>query len=1482
MLFMVDADLRSQVLINEFVASNSPGGYFDPLNSNYPDWIELHNFSNTPLDISFFYLTDDLDDPDKWTIPPGTVIPADGYLIFLADDTDELNHLNFKLDADGESIGLSNRDKVLIDSLVYLPQETNLSLGRTIEDPSVWAYYPSPTPNARNSSPSYTGKAMVPVLSMEAGFYIAPVFLNIDSPIGSVIRYTLNGSKPESSSSLYTGPILIGSNTVVRARCFEEELIDSDIVTHTYFIGEQSTLPVLSFSMPPELAGSFPFKTETETHVEYFDLERDQRISQDIGTRITGLVGIHPMRSFSLYARGDYGEKRLNHRFFGDKVLDEFKNLVLRNGGYQDYSFTYMRDGLIQSFIKNYLDLEYQSYQPVVVYKNGSYHGLMNLREKQNEFYIENNTGIDKDEIDMLEYQTEPPIEVLAGNSLHFDEMMAFINDSDFRVQSNMDFLETQMDVKNFLDYYMLQIYCANADWPDKNTKIWRPKETGGKWRWIVFDVDYGYGFRFPVETNMYEYLYNTEEPFYHNRPWVTVIFRKIMENEGVRSYYLQRFNGLLNTAFHPDRAVEIVDSLKAQIEPEMERHIEKWGALKYGIPSLDIWQDYCDVLYDFAVRRPEIARRNMLEFYEVGETVTIAMQSEGGSIYINDLASCKGLANGVYFKNIALKIRAVPNPGYEFVDWLNIPGIQPSTMYFTPVSDTNIVAVFQPIYKNILEGTFSNNTVLSDMQDPYVACGDLIIAANTQLTLKEGVRLLMPEGSNIYVYGTLTIQGSEASPVVIDSYSGFWGGICLDRATGTSVMSHLVIENASTGGDPELFKGAISAYFSHIRLEHVVIENVPGNPVFTQYSNTEVNNCRFHSLGSCDLINVKHSNLAVVENSVFMDSRMPDTDAIDFDDVQSGMIRNNKIHNMIGENSDGIDIGEGTRNVEITGNLITNCSDKGISIGQASSLKVHRNVIFNCNNGIAVKDFGSEATVSNNTLVNNVIGISSYEKNLGSGAGSVFALNTIIAGSEWSSIIERNGGLIQIDYSLSDTDILPGSGNLFGDPELRAPYALDFELLDSSPCIDGGSPDSEPDGDGSSADIGAYFVSLWPGNDDLIINEYYSNTAADDPEDWIEIYNKSSSDIDLSGWYVMDGGNNYFMVPEHTRIESKGYLVVCKDTNNFRTFFGPEQTLTGNFDFSLGRSRDVIALLDEQYGPVKSIAYDEDKQWPDSKDKHLLSVALIDTSLSLTTAINWRTGYQVNGTPGYSNIPPRITGIFLNEFCGAEQSVYPDEYGEHEDWIEIYNSNDYELGYGGLYLTDDIQKPALSRVRQNVPDSTLIPPQGFSVVFADKDIDQGVRHLNFRISAGGEELGLVQLVGLDTVIIDHVVFGDLLAGFSLGRHVNGGAPWERQRFTPGRSNSPLHVEPAIEILASLYPNPVKDVLNIRMDSDTGELTAIRIVNSLGQVVLYNPEMELLPGQVVSLDVSFFQPGVYFVEITSGTTRCVKRIIVSP
>lgn len=1475
--------LKSQLYINEFVASNSSEGYYDDIFDDYPDWIEIYNAGKNAIDLSGYYLTDDLTDLNKWKIPSDHIIESKGFLLFIADGNDTLNHTCFKLSADGESIGISNKKKQLLDSVIFMPQTSDISLGRSVNDIAEWLYYTTPTPGSTNTTDGYTSRCMSPEFSVSAGFYDAPIQVELGSPNSSaVIHYTTDGSEPDNTSIIYSEPISIDSNTVIKAICFENEKIQSEIVTNSYFIGEDVSLPVISFSMDSLYTSSFPPKTEIEVHFEYFDEEHEQQVSQYTGARRTGYVDIYPLRTNSLYARSEYGESRINYPLFKNRQLTAYKNIVLRNGGYTDYQYTYFRDGLIHSFAVNRLDIEYQSYQPVLVFANGGYHGLMNMRDKQNEFYLENTWGVDKDNIDFLEYQTESPIDILAGDTVHYHNMISFLESADMTLDENFETLKTMIDINNFMDYYMLEMYSANSDWPDKNCKIWRPREDDGKWRWIMFDTEYGYGLYWSVTVNMFEYLYNTNNEIFHNRYWVTIIFQKFMENESARNLFLQRYCALLNTVFSNQNALHLVDSLKNRIEPEMERHLDKWGTRDYGIGTINQWESNCKVLYNFARKRPACVRENIMDFYGLSDTVSVTLTSNGGTVYLNDFEYCSDSVTGYFFKDIPFQLKAVPDNGYQFVKWENISGTANDLVTFTPDSAITIRALFEPVYSNILPSVFTSDTILSDSVNPYVATGHLIIPANINLTLENGVALLMPEDCNIYVYGSLTVNGTENSPVIIDGYSSIWGAVCFKNSTGLSELNHLTLENATTGDDLLFYTGAVSAYNAEIKMDGAVIKGVTVNSVFAQYSTISIMNSYFQSNGTCDLVNIKHCDSPVVENCCFMDSKMEDTDAIDFDDVTNGVIRNNKIYNLSGgTNSDGIDIGEESTDVLIYGNLITNCSDKGISVGQESEVTVRHNVIFNCAKGVGVKDYNAFAEITNNTIYNTTIGVACYEKNLGSGTGNASVENTIIADASLSPVVEKNGGEITVNYSLSNTIPLSGTNNLNEEPCLTDPYMLNFKLSDDSPCINSGNPDYPLDNDSTIADIGAYYSSISTNKvAELLINEFYSNSDDDDPQDWIEIYNKGEADLDMSGWYVLDNSTSFLKMPEATILKSKEYAVICKDTADHVSFFGADDNLIGNFDFNLGNSSDMIRFLDDNYIPSNLIAYDEDDGWPDSDDKVKISVALIDTSLSLTESINWRTGYKRYGTPGYSNTPPRISNIYINEIVGTSQDVYPDNAGEYEDWIEIYNANDEAVDIGSLFITDDMTNPALSQIRQNEPDSTTIPANGFIVLFADRDTEQGVLHLDFKISSSDEQLAIVQLVGLDTVIIDQVSYEELEADSSYGRTTDGGDTWKNLTYTPCETNS-FSSSGKIEIASAVYPNPTTGYVYIGLTNAFGKDVRIQIVNMLGQVILQQNFYNLSYTPVLQMDLSAIQGGMYFIRIDTNENILVKPIIVN-
>jgi hypothetical protein len=236
----VQADVT--VVINELMASND-NVKTDP-QGQYDDWIELHNYGTSTVNIGRMYLTDNLSDPTKWQIPASTNIPAGGYLLIWADDDtgDSGLHANFKLNADGEEIGLFDTDgETLIDSVSFSAQTTDLSYGRYPNATGEWLFFDNPTPEGQNKN-GYMGQVEAPQFSISRGFYDQPFYLTIATETeGAEIYYTTDFTRPldlnlrdEYQGTLYTSPILITGTTCLRVQATKTGWMPSEIVTHTY------------------------------------------------------------------------------------------------------------------------------------------------------------------------------------------------------------------------------------------------------------------------------------------------------------------------------------------------------------------------------------------------------------------------------------------------------------------------------------------------------------------------------------------------------------------------------------------------------------------------------------------------------------------------------------------------------------------------------------------------------------------------------------------------------------------------------------------------------------------------------------------------------------------------------------------------------------------------------------------------------------------------------------------------------------------------------------------------------------------------------------------------------------------------------------------------------------------------------------------------------------------------------------------------
>ena len=689
-----------RIYINEFLASNRTTNPDMVDFGDFSDWIELYNDEDTDVNIGDFYITDDFSEHTKWQIPPNTVIPAKGFYLIWTDDYNDIPghnyirewwpnnisyttqwcHTNFKLSKDGEEIGLYKSDGSPVDTLVFKKQETDVSYGRRPDGSNHFYFFAEPTPSASNSTAGintiyYSGEV---VFSISGGFYESPVQISLSSVSGSgIIRYTTNGSKPVSSSFIYNGPVDITETTVLRARVFESGKIPGKTTTHTYFISESRNLPAISISTNNRflLTGELGIYRNTYKQreipicFEYFPLSSEPRYSVDAGMRIGGQnIFRFAQKPLNIYARGGYGASHINYKIFDDLPYREYKRLFLRNGG-DDWPDTMLKDGLIVSILKGQISNSMQNYKPSVLYLNGSYWGIYNLREKLDEQYFILHYNVDPTHLDHLESDNR----VIQGDSTDFVELLNFAHSNNLSNTSNYNYVQSKIDIQNFMDFIIVQDWLANRSW-EHNREVWRDNQNDKLWHWVLVDMDRGFDVG-RITANQLSDLYSRFD-----------LFKQLCDNQDFVNDFVQRYSRHLDLTFDNTRVIQMIDSLKSMIEDEMPRHINKWGnyidslsidewGRTSGISSLTSWNHKIQDLKDFANQRGAYALQYLSDRFNLSDRSVLRLSStpdNGGKIAIN--GGMEDIGNAyTYFHQVPLTFQVYPPPGYKLKHWKEV-----------------------------------------------------------------------------------------------------------------------------------------------------------------------------------------------------------------------------------------------------------------------------------------------------------------------------------------------------------------------------------------------------------------------------------------------------------------------------------------------------------------------------------------------------------------------------------------------------------------------------------------------------------------------------------------------------------------------------------------------------------------------------------------------------------------------------------------
>jgi len=340
---------------------------------------------------------------------------------------------------------------------------------------------------------------------------------------------------------------------------------------------------------------------------------------QSVRVRLQGSsTRAYPIKALRVMADSIRGDSIIQYRFFDDLPYDSFKSILLRPSG-NDQNRTMFKDAMLQQMVKR-LGLDIQEYAPAVVYINGNYWGIHDIRERLDENYLAVKYGSAIEKISFLKYVRKEGFVLKYGDiqSLQsFKELILYIQDNSMADEKAYQYVCTQMDIDNFIDYMIVETFFANGDWIDNNMSVYKIEEQtetlkqknieNGKWRWFIFDLDYCLTY-WDTSINMIDdlsyllpRLNNTEIP---------VMFFGLLENAEFKEKFLNRYEFIIRNYLTTPYLLQYIEDFEERYQYEMERHIARW---RYPL-FFQEWRWRVEKMKTYMRERPELVLEQIKE----------------------------------------------------------------------------------------------------------------------------------------------------------------------------------------------------------------------------------------------------------------------------------------------------------------------------------------------------------------------------------------------------------------------------------------------------------------------------------------------------------------------------------------------------------------------------------------------------------------------------------------------------------------------------------------------------------------------------------------------------------------------------------------------------------------------------------------------------------------------------------------------------
>ncbi|MBQ6205240.1 MAG: CotH kinase family protein [Prevotella sp.] len=613
---------HAQLVINELMQSNVEC-IMDDLNEFPDSWVELYNPTDAAINLADYKISNKNKEKKAWQLPDQS-IPAGGYVVIYCDKEENGLHTSFRLESgkDGNLYLFKGGEVVdKLETMAKMPAP-DVAYGRKTDGADEWGYQLTPTPGKANTGEICDAKHILgaPVFNLPGQVYENSkrirlyISLPENSPEGTVIRYTTDGSEPTASSEIFSKAIFMESTTVIRAKLFCDGWLSPVSTAQSYIFHPRAvTVPIFSVQTDDRYLNSKELglfannnsKEDKKTHdwrrpvnIEMFTAAGTESVFNQLGeTRIQGGQSrSNALKSMVFYAnkRFDPDHKRYSYEFFPDQKpgVTEFKSFSLRDGG-NDFGDLYFRDLIIQRTMGPNVDLDWQAGHTAVLYINGEYMGMLNIRERSNEDNIYSNYG-GLEDIDMVEIGHEKVDnvdqfieELKEGTADNYEAFKAFYSEKGHTLAE----YEQWMDVSEYLNVMILNLFYGNIDFPGNNIVFWRPNDDDTdsglpkRWRFILKDTDFGLGLygRKP-DYNTIDLLYNPNNHGGDNWAFTepaTRLIKNMLEDEDILKMFIDKCCVYMGDFMNAEGTGEVIDAIKAEAIEEFVAHRDKynpWG----------------------------------------------------------------------------------------------------------------------------------------------------------------------------------------------------------------------------------------------------------------------------------------------------------------------------------------------------------------------------------------------------------------------------------------------------------------------------------------------------------------------------------------------------------------------------------------------------------------------------------------------------------------------------------------------------------------------------------------------------------------------------------------------------------------------------------------------------------------------------------------------------------------------------------------